>query len=253
MIENRDGYEKLQEIGAQKLHEDTHIPKEHARGLVNADFSNMNKIQFVGFISIVEREYGINLDSLKEKGLEYFQENIQEFTIAQKLFVPQGKKKRFTKFYLLAAVVIFVFVIFSYFNSLEETKAPDVAMDNTNIQKAATTIAPKIEQVMLDEAAKAEEKRLSATFKILPKALLWVGYINLDTGKKRQKTFSDELVLNPHGHWLLTLGHGNVDFDINGELISYQTPKNLRFEYKDGRLRKIYAEEFTRLNKGEKW
>ncbi len=253
MIENIDGYEKLQEIGAQKLHEDTHIPKEHARGLVNADFTNMNKIQFVGFISIVEREYGINLDRLKEKGLEYFKENTQDFTIAQKLFVPQSKKKRFAKFYILAAVAIFMFVIFSNLSPLTETKAPNVVMDNTNIQKATTAIAPKIEQVMLDEAAKAEEKRLSATFKILPKALLWVGYINLDTGEKKQKTFTDELVLDPHKHWLLTLGHGNVDFDINGKVTSYQTPKNLRFEYEDGKLRKISSAEFTQLNKGEKW
>ena len=253
MIENRDGYEKLQEIGAQKLHEDTHIPKEHARGLVNADFANMNKIQFVGFISIIEREYGINLDTLKEKGLEHFKENTQEFSIAQKLFVPQSKKKRFAKFYILAAVAIFIFVIFSYFNPFGETKVADVAIDNTNIQKATTSIAPKIEQVMLDEAAKEEEKRLSATFKILPKALLWVGYINLETGEKKQKTFTDELALDPHGHWLLTLGHGNVDFDINGELTSYQTSRNLRFEYKDGKLRKIRSAEFIKLNKGEKW
>ncbi len=253
MIENIDGYEKLQEIGAQALHEDTHIPKEHARGLVDADFTNMNKIQFVGFISIVEREYGIKLGRLKEKGLEYFKENTQDFTIAQKLFVPQSKKKRFAKFYILAALAIFMFVIFSNLSPLAETKKSNIVMDNTNIQKATTSIAPKIEQVMLDEAAKAEEKRLSATFKILPKTLLWVGYINLDTGQKKQKTFTDELVLDPHGHWLLTLGHGNVDFDINGKLISYQTSRNLRFEYEDGKLSKISSAEFTQLNKGEKW
>ena len=39
-----DGYEQLKEIGSQKLHEDTHIPKEHTRGLVDASFSKMNKI-----------------------------------------------------------------------------------------------------------------------------------------------------------------------------------------------------------------
>ena len=252
-MENIDGYEQLQKIGAQKLHEDTHIPKEHARGLIEADFSNMNKIQFVGFISILEREYGIDLERLKEKGLAYFEENQQDFTIAKKLFIPKSKKKSFTKLYIVAAVAIFLAVLFFNYNPSEEIVAPAVKVDNANIQKATTAIAPKIEQVMLDEAEKEEEKRLSATLKILPKDLLWVGYIDLETGKKRQKTFTDELDLDPHKHWLLTLGHGNVDFEINGEIISYQTPKNLRFEYKDGRLRKIYAEEFTRLNKGEKW
>lgn len=253
MNEKIDGYEELKEIGWQKLHEDTHIPKEHTKGLVSANFSSMNKIQFLGFISILEREYSINLDSLKNKGLEYFEDNTLEFTIAKKVFVAPKKTKSFTMYYLIAAIVIFALVVFSSSTTSTEVQTSDVRIDNTNIQNATKSIAPKIEQVMLEEAKKVEEKRLAARFKILPKDILWVGYIDLDTGKKLQKTFDDELALNPHGHWLLTLGHGNVDFDVNGELIQYQTSRNIRFEYKDGVLRKIRTAEFTRLNKGEKW
>ena len=253
MSEFIDGYEKLKEIGAQKLHEDTHIPKEHTRGLVAADFANMNKIQFVGFISIIEREYNINLDTLKQKGLDYFKDNTKDFTIAKKVFVAQTKTRSFTKFYIVAALVIFGFFLYQNTNESYESKSTEVSIDDTNIEKATTTIAPKIEEVMLENAKKAEEKRLAATFKILPKSNLWVGYINLDTGEKMQATFKDELALNPHGHWLLTLGHGNVDFDINGELTQFHTSRNLRFEYKDGKLRKILSAEFTRLNKGKKW
>jgi len=253
MSEYIDGYEKLKEIGAQKLHEDTHIPKEHTRGLVSADFTNMNKIQFVGFISIVEREYGINLDSLKDKGLEYFKDNTKDFTIAKKLFVAPKRKKSLTKFYILAILAIFAFVIFSNLTPSLKTQEVEISLDDTNIENATKSIAPKIDKVIEDEKAKKEAKRLAATFKIIPKALLWVGYINLDTGEKSQKTFEDELSLDPHAHWLLTLGHGNVDFEVNGELIPYETPRNLRFEYKDSKLRKIKLAEFIRLNKGEKW
>ena len=110
MIEDLDGYEKLKEIGSQKIHEDTHIPKEHTRGLVNASFINMNKIQFLGFISILEREYSINLDTLKAEGLEYFEDNTREYTIAKKVFVPPTKKKSYTKYYVGTAIIIFVIV-----------------------------------------------------------------------------------------------------------------------------------------------
>ena len=253
MNENIDGFDKLQEIGSQKIHEDTHIPKEHTRGLVAADFSNMNKIQFVGFVSIIEREYGINLDTLKDKGLAYFKENIKDFTIAKKVFIVPKKKKSFTKFYLLAIFAVFAFVIFSNLTPSLKTQGIEMSLDDTNIHNATKSIAPKLEQVIEKEEAKKEAKRLSASFKILPKANLWVGYINLDTGEKLQTTFEDELVLNPHGHWLLTLGHGNVDFEVNGELSQFKTSRNLRFEYKDSKLRKIKVAEFTRLNKGEKW
>ncbi len=253
MENNRDGYERLKEIGSQKIHEDTHIPKEHTRGLVASSFSNMNKIQFLGFISILEREYSMNLDTLKAKGLEYFEDNMKEFTIAKKVFIASKKKKNYTKYYLLAALVIFGVLIISTMDTSVASKSIDTKVDNISINNATQTIAPRIEQVMLDEEAKREEKRLAATFKILPKTLLWVGYINLNTGEKKQKTFDDELALDPNGHWLLTLGHGNVDFDISGELKQYQTSRNLRFVYKDGKLRKIRSAEFTRLNKGEKW
>jgi len=253
MNEHVDGYEYLQGIGAQTIHEDTHIPKEHTRGLVNATFTNMNKIQFLGFISILEREYSLDLGSLKKKGLEYFEDNAQEFTIAQKVFVAVPKKKSFAKYYILTAIIIFALVIAgNMFISQEVKKTPHI-VDNTSISTATKSIAPKIEQVMLDEAKKEEEKRLAATFKILPKALLWVGYIDLNTGKKYQKTFKDELALDPHGHWLLTLGHGNVDFDVNGELQQFTTSRNLRFVYQDGELKKIRSAEFKKLNKGEKW
>ena len=253
MIDNIDGYEQLIEIGSQKLHEDTHIPKEHTRGLVDAVFTKMNKIQFLGFISILEREYSISLDTLKAKGLDYFEDNTKEFTIAKKVFVPRNNKKSYTTYYLLAAIIISIMFFVSNVEPSLETETIGVKLDNTNIQNATESIAPKIEKAILDEEAKREQERLAATFKILPKTILWVGYIDLNTGEKLQKTFDDELVLNPHGHWLITLGHGNVDFDISGELKQYQTSRNLRFEYKDGKLRKILAAEFIRLNKGEKW
>jgi len=248
-----DGYEQLKEIGWQKVHEDTHIPKEHTKGLVGASFSAMNKIQFVGFVSILEREYNLDLLTLRSKGIKYFEDNMQEYTIAQKVFVAPKKKKSYTVYYILAAVAIFAVLIMSTLPSSLDRHTIDMSLDNTNIENATESIAPKIEQVLLDEEAKREEKRLAATFKILPKANLWVGYINLDTGEKLQNTFDDELSLNPHGHWLLTLGHGNVDFDINGELQQFKTSRNLRFVYKNGELKKIRTAEFIRLNKGEKW
>lgn len=252
MIDDKDGFEVLKEIGSQKIHEDTHIPKEHTRGLVDASFSNMNKIQFLGFISILEREYSINLDTLKEKGLEYFEDNTIEYTIAKKVFVASPKKKSFSKFYVIAAVILFVLVVISNM-APSKKQSIETVLDNTNIENATESIAPKIEQVIIAEEIKKEEKRLAATFKILPKVNLWVGYIDLDSGRKYQKTFDDELALDPNGHWLLTLGHGNVDIDINGELKQYQTSRNLKFEYKDGVLKKIYSAEFMRLNKGEMW
>jgi len=80
-----------------------------------------------------------------------------------------------------------------------------------------------------------------------------MGYIDLQTYKKYQKLFKDEIELDPNKEWLLSLGHGNVSFEINGELKEFNSKKNMRFIYKDSKLKEINLKEFMQLNKGSRW
>lgn len=50
-----EGFEKLGTIGAQKINEKTHISKYHVQALLHNNFDDMTKIQFLGFVSILER------------------------------------------------------------------------------------------------------------------------------------------------------------------------------------------------------
>lgn len=64
--------EKLKEIGAQKIFEQTHITKEHIQAILHKSFEGLTKVQFQGFVSILEREYQVDLKDLKSDASEFY-------------------------------------------------------------------------------------------------------------------------------------------------------------------------------------
>jgi hypothetical protein len=258
-------YEQLKKIGAQKIHEQTHIPKRQSEDLVSGNFESMNKIQFTGFISILEREYSIDLSALKAEGLNSFKDNTQQTEeVESKVFVTPKKAKNYKSVYIIAAVLIFIFVIIQL-SSENESIEPKI--DDKNIEKVASKIAPKDENLDSNnsvekdivndknQVSKKQELEKVSELKIIPNAKLWVGYIDISTGKKYQKIIPsyEGLELEPSTHWLLSLGHGDVKIVVDGQERDFKEPKNIRLEYKDGELKKITYREFLVLNKGKEW
>ena len=259
-----DKFEELKEIGAQKIHEKTHISKRHIQAVLAENFDNMNKIQFLGFVSILEREYNVSLDDLKSKGLSYYKVNTPCFTAIEdldKIFKSPKKEKNFTLIYV--SIIIFVIVYFiliplsSTSNNLKNQEIDDTAIENAKNNITLTVEDKNNLDVSINNSRKEnidlEVIESVKSFKIMPNAKLWVGYIDLQTFKRDQKIFSDELDLDPNKDWLLSFGHGHVDIEINGELNKFNNKMNMRFLYRDGELTVIDFKEFKSLNKGSKW
>ena len=281
-----EGFAKLKDIGAQKIHETTHIARLHVQALLDENFENLNSIQFLGFISILEREYGIDLSELKNNGLTYFDENIVEVKEEKKVkvFIPHKKKGTLTFFYI--AIAAMVFIAFSYLNIFSTNcEVPDIIkVDNSAIESATSNLSIETvdiktddiegsaikEEVNLDNSiesnqadkvtkqkAKVKEVKKASdeivSFKIIPTLEVWLGYIELGTHKKNQKTFTDELVLDTSKDWILAFGHGHISIEVNGIIKKFKNPKNIRFSYINGELKEIDLEEFKDLNKGSRW
>ena len=257
------GFEKLKEIGAQKIHEQTHIARGHVQALLHETFDDMTKIQFLGFISILEREYGVKLDALKSKGLEYFQD-ITHTTEDNKVFITPKKKKNYSTLYIAVAAAMFVGVAIFTLNLSTDKSKKNSQLDNRAIESAKKNIEPvqvgvsdanisAIKEPEVKSEPIKEMEIVAKSLKILPKTKLWMGYIDLETHKKSQKLFTDELVLDPSKEWLMSLGHGYVTIEIDGIAQEFNDKMNIRLLYKDGELRKIKYKEFKRLNRGKEW
>ncbi len=62
-------FNTLQELGSKTISSATHIPIAHVDNILNKAFSTFQKPQFFGFISILEREYKLDLSGLKQEFL----------------------------------------------------------------------------------------------------------------------------------------------------------------------------------------
>lgn len=259
-----EGISKLKEIGAQKIHETTHISKQYVQAMLHESFEDMNRIQLLGFISILEKEYNINLDYLREKGDQYFGDILPEQNDKDKIFIAPKKKKNYSIFYIIIAVLIFIavtaFTITNFSSAATDKKVQ--LLDNSNIDNATKNITPVIEinasvedenLSTPDEYIEPEVAEIPKSLKIMPNVRLWVGYIDLKTYKKYQKIITDELVLDAQKDWILVCGHGDLNIEVNSEIQEFKTKKNLRFSYVDGVLQKITYNEFKNLNRGNEW
>jgi len=253
--------QKLQDINIQKIHEKTHISRKHVKALLDEDFKDLNKIQFLGFITILEREYELDLKELRESGLEHFQQIQNDTDISKKkLFLAPKRRKNYTKIYLLLVALMLVAVAF-YTDSIQPDIKNDKIKNDLVIPKELNVTKDKIvdevnvtkPEVVVQKPKKEIVKTIVKSLKIIPKRKLWMGYMDLKTGKKKQKLFSGELALDPDKKWLLFLGHGDVSFEIDGNKTVFHSKKNIKLLYKNSTLKKISFKEFKRLNKGDRW
>ena len=268
-----DALEKLKSLGSQKIHEDTYIPKEYIQAILDENYEKLTRVQYFGFLSILERDYNIDLEEIKAHALEYYNEEMATEMLANStVFVTPLKEKNFNIFYIFVALFIFLVALYYTFSVTDkENKSinTDVQIEtpiNQTVEKDViskvneTPVTPKVENFKVErnltkqtepKVVKVAEK--SKSLEILPRSRVWLGYINVATNKKYQKTFSDELDLNASKEWIFISGHGYIDVIINGQKTHFSNKNSLRLHYKDGVLEKISTDEFRKLNRGRKW
>lgn len=264
--------EKLNKLGAQKVAEDTHIPVVHIKALLTGTFNSFSRIQFLGFISILEREYGDKLTSTKNKGIEYFDE-IDAQNIDDGLLVAPKRAKKKSASYIFIILFLFVVGLLSTLSVFEEKTLSEHKIDNSKIEKIHKNIELEkslnpieLNTTSLDNNSTLEDANATSTeniietpvlveksFTIVTPSKAWIGYIDLQTGEKFQTIFTKTFELDPKRDWLIIFGHPYVDMSVNGTLIDFGQRKNIRFVYENGSLITIDSAKYQELNKGSEW
>ncbi len=258
----------LREIGAQKIYEDTHISLKHVQSVIHESFEGLTKVQFLGFISILEREYNQDLSALKVKGLEYFENESPKDLTSRNVFIEPKRSNRQALIYIFVALFVFILVAFFSMSGDSSVTTP-AKIDNSTIVSAQKNINPaaydlnssESNSTLLEEnttiplmvVEKEEVVEVPPSLKIIAKSRLWIGYIDRTENIKKQTIIKESLELDPSKEWLLSLGHGHVDIAINGELQEFSTANNIRFLYKDGEIKKLNFRDFKILNEGRAW
>jgi hypothetical protein len=133
-----DDFEKLQELGSRKIASATHIPVAHVEAILNKEFTLFAKAQFFGFLSILEREYKVNLSGLKQ---EYLFARAQEEMAHESSFdLPETTPKLYEKKKIVygASAVVAVLLLLLLFTLIDfsSPKEEKIEINNTAIDQA---------------------------------------------------------------------------------------------------------------------
>ena len=232
-------------------------------------FEEMHKVQLMGFVSILEREYGVDLGDLRQSALAYYEEQNRRLTTQEepeykKELLSSEQKSKKTLWIILGIFAVSAVIAFYFIsrdkvpekkqNRKNETPTLEKNLSVKNPSTPDTNLTQKTEENISAKAKnEVPKKKTPPPLRIIPKAKVWIGYIDLTTKKKRQTTTKEPLDLNASKEYLLTFGHGFIDIEAGGELHSYKKSQGLKFLYRNGELQRIDTDTFKRYNKGKSW
>jgi hypothetical protein len=265
--------DKLKSIGVEQIHEKTHITKAYIQAILDEQFDILNSVQLLGFVSILEREYGVNLSELKNAATVYFVKNSEVKEDSKELFTPNKKRVSNLVYIIVGVVVVFLYLNMLPTNdkTLKVVTVDNSVIDSTNKKeklglKEESSKSDELEKKLLEKPKEIIVKKeklkkiqeikkqsVASSFKITTKNRVWLGYIDLATHKKYQKVVKKEFSLEANKNWLLIFGHGHISIEIDGVIKKYKKPGNIRFSYIDSKLKEISIKELKDLNKGRRW
>lgn len=264
------GLDKLQEIGAHKIYERTHIAKKFVEDILNQKYSSMNKIQFAGFVSILEREYSVDLHELNEAyATELKLDTEEEYELLAENQQEGGAQGKSKGLYVFIALVLMALAIYILNPSSQEelsTVKPVLVevtpvkneLNNTTIEEARlnlSNLGNETQNLKTTELADETivEPAHRSKFEIIPRSNLWIGIVDLETFARTQKLGSIPFELDKDKEWLLVMGHGFVNFEVNGEEQTFKDENKVWFSYENAVLNKISRSEFKEKNRGKAW
>lgn len=267
-------FEDLQELGCSSIHENTHIARSKVDQLLNKSFGQINRIQFMGFVSILEREYNIDLDDLRGEYDEYIDSHPNTI-IAKKSAILQAKPHS-KKWWIVGGLLFIITLIVlasKTQNSLEsspdtdtlqldsssvkvieinssEVNVTDINSSEINTSKPSAIVAQDINKSSVIKSSETDFGNIST---IIPINKVWVGILDVETGAKTQKVTDQPIILTSTKETLFMFGHGRlmlVDPDKNSTLDERNT---VWFLYEKGRLYQLSHAQFLNKNRGANW
>lgn len=167
-----EAFEQLQELGSKQISSETHIPLMYIESMLNKEFDQFQKLQFFGFISILEREYKINLSGLKQEFLfARAEEEISSDTnlditetgsklLSEKIALLKNKKVMYGAVGI--GIILLAVVLVSVIDFTSETQEK-IEINNTAIDKAKKNLniepvhAANVEEMMKNNDVESAE------------------------------------------------------------------------------------------------
>ena len=166
----------LEEIAKQ-----TKIDKKSLENLFDLKFADIRKAKAMGFVSILEREYQVDLSKLKSEVLSFYKEHQAKESVV--VGIPREMPKRKNPKMVLSVVAIFiVFTSIFLFTQIDKNTFKNVAIfvDTQTIKEYLFEDANETDKTLKPTPESVEaEVDYNKFVEIIPLDRLWVGIIEL--------------------------------------------------------------------------
>lgn len=272
-------FEDLQALGANSIHERTHIARAKLEQLLHKSFDELNRVQFMGFVSILEREYGIDLDSLRSE-FDLYVGFHPDMAITKPSVVLQASSNSrtwwivgaFTAIVLLMVIGSMMQRVLSVSPKEEIMELSSTAIDVMDINASDLNVSDvnatdemnstlEINATHLDleqnKSVVTDNQNRALNFgnvlSIKPASKVWVGMMDLATGEKTQKVTRDPIVIDSTKNWLFIFGHGRLEMVTSSGSTMLKERNTVWFAYENGSLQQLTPDEFKIKNQGSNW
>lgn len=270
-------FEDLQNMGANIIHEQTHISRNKLELLLEKSFGDLTRLQFMGFVSILEREYSIDLSGLREE-YDHFLQVHPDILIPKESVILQAQSRSRQKWILGSiALIVLLIGIVSFVQgrltiapqeevmqlssaavevldqNLDQTIRSDVNTTVIEPSKELNTSKKVLNEQNATKVVNAAVSDISNATSIKPVYKVWVGILDMATGEKSQKITSEPIALDRTKNLLLMFGHGRLDVITPNGNKSLKEKSTVWFVYENGKLSQLSHEQFKAKNNGNNW
>lgn len=151
----------LEKIGLQEVCKRTHIEVKQLEYMINNQFDKLSKINTLGFVKILSREYKLDLTDWLEGFYDYWADhNAEEENKKNKIFIRANSERSYKKlawFFLLIMLVAGVFAAVSVFK-IDIDLASLIDKSKFETQVAGYQSAPVVQEAAKSLGVKVEER-----------------------------------------------------------------------------------------------
>jgi hypothetical protein len=210
----------LEETSLLAINEKTRISIANIEKLVQKDFSGLKKVQLLGFISILEREYGGVFTDLRQASDEYFGSLVEPINPSADL-IKEVSSPSCQKWLILFLSLILIAAIWFFYSSLNVKQTQSLVIPE--VEELNATIAPSIIDINETDANSSNDTNVTvlnidnnesapidsnitikaSMVKIIPVKRLWFATVDLANKKVTDHSMTNSFEANITGDMLI--------------------------------------------------
>jgi cytoskeletal protein RodZ len=246
----------------EEINKKTKISPISLRYIKNKEFEKIQRVKFLGFVRIIEKEFKTDLSDLIE---EYNQTTNHSPETPEKETVLSEPKKHNTLILFLLALILFSLGAYLLYNNYTSKSPKNSELNKTeflpnteeNVTNSNTETIQNENALESNETAirqqetnntsnSVENADIPKIIEISPHEKVWFKAVNIDNNQTVEYlTSNPKILIGPD--WYVKFGHGNLTIVYGNETITPNTKKIIRILFKQGKIE--YLKKDNRFEK----